>query len=311
MQGVQRQLILEVSGLSQSYGQDIVLHDINLRVPDGAVGLLGPNGAGKTTLIRTLIGLMKPDAGTASVLGIDISVDPLEVRRRIGVMPEDDCHIPGMNAISFVAYAGELSGMNSEDAMGRAHEVLHYVGLGEARYRDIESYSVGMKQRAKLAQALVHDPELLFLDEPTNGMDPKGRGEMLALIEEITQKKGISVIVSSHLLGEVRRLCDVVVIMKAGTIASRMSLKELKDMYQRGYHVRIRGNAESFESELAGHGATIEKLTDGSLRAYLPEGHGPKLILETALSTKTQVRHMVHLEKSLEDAFMAAVKGGE
>jgi ABC-2 type transport system ATP-binding protein len=216
-----------------------------------------------------------------------------------------------MNAISFVAYTGELSGMNSEDAMGRAHEVLHYVGLGEARYRDIESYSVGMKQRAKLAQALVHDPELLFLDEPTNGMDPKGRGEMLALIEEITREKGISVVVSSHLLGEVRRLCDVVVIMKAGTVASQMSLRELKKMYQRGYHVRIRGNAESFETALIDQGATLEKLTDGSIRAFLPEGEGSNLILKTAVSTKTQVRHMVHLEKSLEDAFMAAVKGGD
>ena len=243
-------MILEMSGLSQRYGEDLVLHDINLRIEEGAIGLLGPNGAGKTTLIRTLIGLMPPATGSAHVLGIDISQDPLEVRRRIGVMPEDDCHIPGMNAVSFVAYVGELSGMNSQDAMSRAHEVLHYVGLGEARYRDIESYSVGMRQRAKLAQALIHDPELLFLDEPTNGMDPKGRGEMLALIEEITREKGISVVVSSHLLGEVRRLCDVVVIMKAGTVASQMSLRELKDMYHRGYHVRIRGNAAIFESAL-------------------------------------------------------------
>ena len=303
-------MILEMSGLSQRYGEDLVLHDINLRIEEGAIGLLGPNGAGKTTLIRTLIGLMPPATGSAHVLGIDISQDPLEVRRRIGVMPEDDCHIPGMNAVSFVAYVGELSGMNSQDAMSRAHEVLHYVGLGEARYRDIESYSVGMRQRAKLAQALIHDPELLFLDEPTNGMDPKGRGEMLNLIEEITREKGISVVVSSHLLGEVRRLCSFVVIMKAGTVASEMSLRELKEMYQRGYHVRVRKNVEAFESLLKEHGATIEALDDGSLRTYLPEGRGPNLILETAVSTKTQVRHMVHLERSLEDAFMAAVKGG-
>ena len=140
----------------------------------GAVGLLGPNGAGKSTLIKSLLGFVAPDRGEMHVLGLDVRDAPLEIRRRVGYMPETDAHIPGMNAVAFVAYCGELAGLPRADAMQRAHEVLYYVGLGEARYRNVETYSTGMKQRIKLAQALVHDPDLLLLDEPTNGMDPKG-----------------------------------------------------------------------------------------------------------------------------------------
>src|SRR4029077_9182554 len=155
-------------------------------------GLLGPNGAGKSTMLKALLGLIKPDHGTLRVLGMDVAVAGLEIRARIGYMPENDAQIPGMTAVSFVAYCGELSGLSSADAMQRAHEVLYYVGLGEARYRTVETYSTGMKQRIKLAQALVHDPDLLLLDEPTNGMDPKGREDMLALVRDLAHNKGIS-----------------------------------------------------------------------------------------------------------------------
>src|SRR5262245_53445997 len=178
--------------VSVRYGRNQALREVTAVFPGGAVGLLGPNGAGKSTMIKSLLGFVVPESGAMTVLGLDVRTSPLRIRARIGYMPETDGHIPGMNAVSFVAYCGELAGLPRADAMQRAHEVLYYVGLGEARYRNVETYSTGMKQRIKLAQALVHDPDLLFLDEPTNGMDPKGRDEMLELIRDIAHNKGLN-----------------------------------------------------------------------------------------------------------------------
>ena len=179
-------------------------------------------------MLQALLGFMAPDAGQMQVLGLDVRTAPLEIRARIGYMPESDAHIPGMNAVSFVAYCGELAGLPPADAMQRAHEVLYYVGLGEARYRNLDTYSTGMKQRIKLAQALVHDPDLLFLDEPTNGMDPKGRDEMLELIRDIAHNKGINLILSSHLLPDVEYTCDYVVVLDKGAVATQGPIAALK-----------------------------------------------------------------------------------
>ena len=198
------------------FGRSIALRDVTTSFAAGAVGLLGPNGAGKSTMIKALLGFVVPTRGRMRVLGLDVAEAPLAIRARVGYMPESDAHIPGMNAVSFVAYCGELAGLPRVDAMQRAHEVLFYVGLGEARYRNVETYSTGMKQRIKLAQALVHDPDLLFLDEPTNGMDPKGRDEMLELVRDLAHNKGVHLILSSHLLPDVEYTCDFVVVMDHG-----------------------------------------------------------------------------------------------
>src|SRR5688572_31889975 len=219
---------VELDRVSVKYGKNWALRDVVAQFPEGAVGLLGPNGAGKSTMIKALLGFVRPDRGEMRVLGLDVKTSPLQIRRRIGYMPENDAHIPGMNAVSFVAYCGELAGLPRADAMQRAHEVLYYCGLGEARYRNVETYSTGMKQRIKLAQALVHDPDLLFLDEPTNGMDPKGRDEMLELIRDIAHNKGLSLILSSHLLPDVEYTCDYVVVMDKGTIATEGPIATLK-----------------------------------------------------------------------------------
>ena len=204
--------VVELESVNVRYAKNWALRDVTASFPAGAVGLLGPNGAGKSTLIKSVLGLVPPDRGQMRVLGLDVRHSPLQIRSRIGYMPESDAHFPQMNAVSFVAYCGELSGLPRADAMQRAHEVLYYVGLGEARYRTIDQYSTGMKQRIKLAQALVHDPDLLFLDEPTNGMDPKGRDEMLELIRDIAHNKGLNLILSSHLLPDVEFACDHVVV---------------------------------------------------------------------------------------------------
>ena len=185
-------LVVRLDDVTVVYGKNPALKNVSARFASGAVGLLGPNGAGKSTMLKALLGFVKPDEGRMTVLGLDVAQRPMEIRARIGYMPESDAHIPGMNAVSFVAYCGELAGLPGVDAMQRAHEVLYYVGLGEARYRNIETYSTGMKQRIKLAQALVHDPDLLFLDEPTNGMDPKGRDEMLELIRDLGHNKNVN-----------------------------------------------------------------------------------------------------------------------
>src|SRR5437868_7782914 len=212
--------VATISNLTVKYGSKIAVEDLTVEIPEGCVGLLGPNGAGKTTLIKTLLGFIQPAAGRGQVLDMDVGTQGLRIRQQIGLMPEIDCHIPGMNAVTFVAYAGELAGMPAKDAMRRAHETLEYCGLGEARYRNVETYSTGMKQRIKLAQALVHGPKLLFLDEPTNGLDPAGRDEMLDLIRDISHAKGVNVVVSSHLLPDIERTCDQVIVMRSGKIAT-------------------------------------------------------------------------------------------
>src|SRR6476646_9042608 len=210
--------LVEFRDLTVSYGPLVALSGVTGEFAPGPTGLLGPNGAGKTTLLKTLLGFLKPDKGSIVAFGLDPAVAPLEVRRRIGYMPEVDCHIPSMTAAAFVAFAGELSGMPRDEAISRSHEVLYYVGLGEARYRAVDTYSTGMKQRVKLAQALVHDPKLLLLDEPTNGLDPQGREEMLELVERTGREFGIAVMVTSHLLGEIERVCEHLMAIDGGKL---------------------------------------------------------------------------------------------
>src|SRR5499425_2980600 len=232
--------VVALDGVTVIYGKNQALKNVTARFAKGAVGLLGPNGAGKSTMLKALLGFVKPDQGRMTVLDLNVAEAPLAIRARIGYMPESDAHIPGMNAVSFVAYCGELAGLPRVDAMQRAHEVLFYVGLGEARYRNVETYSTGMKQRIKLAQALVHDPDLLFLDEPTNGMDPKGRDEMLALIHDLGHAKGMNLILSSHLLPDVEFACDHVIVMDKGTVAAGGSIAALKKPRGQVFELRVK-----------------------------------------------------------------------
>src|SRR6187401_638042 len=242
--------VVQLEQVSVTYGRQAALRGVSLSFPPGAVGLLGRNGAGKSTLLKALLGFVHPGQGTMQVLGMDVKRSAQQIRARLGYMPENDAHIPGMNAVTFVAYCGALSGLPHSDAMQRAHEVLYYVGLGEARYRNVETYSTGMKQRIKLAQALVHDPDLLFLDEPTNGMDPKGREEMLDLIRDLSHNKGVSLILSSHLLPDVEYTCDHVVVLDRGAIAASGPIDDLKGPAGRVYEVRVKGDAELFLARL-------------------------------------------------------------
>jgi ABC-2 type transport system ATP-binding protein len=302
--------IVELRDLEVRFGSVQALAGLSLRIGGGAIGLLGPNGAGKTTLIKTLLGLVAPSRGTAHVLGLDSRHEPRRIRQLIGYMPERDCHIPGMNAVGFVAYAGELTGMNRRDAFSRAHEALFYVGLEEARYRDVETYSTGMKQRIKLAQALVHGPKLVLLDEPTNGMDPKGREEMLALVADVATHKGIHVILSSHLLPDVEAVCKHVVVLSRGRVLADDDIARLKAGAGDAFVVRVKGDAAPFLARLAGlgHGVTAATTSEGSHKIVMRNGGGSETLFRAAKESGVQIRHLVPEQLSLEDVFVKALE---
>jgi ABC-2 type transport system ATP-binding protein len=294
------------------YGAQTALRDVTASFPAGAVGLLGPNGAGKSTMLKTLLGFIAPKHGQLRVFGMDVAARALEIRARLGYMPESDGHVPGLNAVSFVAYCGELAGLPRADAIQRAHEVLYYVGLGEARYRNVETYSTGMKQRIKLAQALVHDPDLLFLDEPTNGMDPKGREEMLELIRDLAHTKGINVIVSSHLLPDVEYTCDHVIVLDKAAVAASGPIEALKGPAGRVFEVRVKGSMAAFAETLAADGLECHETEEDLIRVFVPgaptpPGDDQRRIAALARAAGVQLRHLRPSLPSLEDVFARAI----
>jgi ABC-2 type transport system ATP-binding protein len=300
---------VQAQNLSVRYGRNFALSDVNAVFPQGAVGLLGPNGAGKSTLLKSLLGFLVPVKGSMTVLGLDVATAPLDIRERIGYMPESDAHIPGMNAVTFVAYCAQLSGLPAVDAMQRAHEVLYYVGLGEARYRNLETYSTGMKQRIKLAQAIVHDPDLLFLDEPTNGMDPKGRDEMLELIYDLAHNKNVNLILSSHLLPDVEYTCDYVVVMDKGTVATHGPIEALKGSHGRVYEMRVKGDQTHFIDVLRSAGYEVKDTDEDVLRVFVPGAteDSARTLFALAARERLQVRHLRPSVPTLEDVFAKAV----
>ena len=300
-------ITVQLDRVSVKYGKNWALRDVSAAFERGAVGLLGPNGAGKSTMLKSLLGFVAPDRGEMRVLGLDVKTSPIQIRRRIGYMPETDAHIPGMTAVAFVAYCGELAGLPHSDAMQRAHEVLYYVGLGEARYRNVETYSTGMKQRIKLAQALVHDPDLLFLDEPTNGMDPKGRDEMLELIRDIAHNKGMNLILSSHLLPDVEYTCDHVVVMDKGQVATQGPIEALKGHGGRVFELRVKGDIDGFVDTLHVAGLECHATDEDIMRVFVPDSRGAQFLFQLASEKGVQVRHLRPSVPTLEDVFARAV----
>jgi ABC-2 type transport system ATP-binding protein len=302
--------VASIHNLVVRYGSFTALNGLTVDIPEGATGLLGPNGAGKTTLIKTLLGFVRPKSGGGTVLGFDISKGDRRIRQQVGLMPEQDCHIPGMSAVQFVAYAGELAGMPDGQAIRRAHEVLEYCGLGEARYRNVETYSTGMKQRIKLAQALVHGPKLLLLDEPTNGLDPAGREAMLELVRSVSHGKGISVLVSSHLLPDIERVCDRVVVVMGGQLRAHGAIKDLKQIEGQPYDVELREVSPEFVGALLRRGAQVSPPTYATYRVQLQgtPNEVTREIMSAAREVNAQVRGLHLAERSLEEAFLQALQ---
>lgn len=304
-------MVASINNLTVRYGSFTALDGFSIEIPEGCVGLLGPNGAGKTTLIKTILGFLTPEQGTGNVLGCDIANQGRTIRQRVGLMPEQDCYIPGMSAVVYVAYVGELAGMPSEQALRRAHEVLEYCGLGEARYRNVETFSTGMKQRVKLAQALVHGPRLLLLDEPTNGLDPAGREEMLELVRSISHDKQVNVIVSSHLLPDVERVCDRIVVIVGGKLRAFGLIDDLKKIEGRPVDIELKEPKETFAWAIEKAGGKIISFS-GSIYRVLAPGKADevtKLVFNAAKESNVQIRSYMAAERSLEEAFMEAVNG--
>jgi ABC-2 type transport system ATP-binding protein len=298
--------LIELRDVHKRYGVVHALRGTTGTVTGRITGLLGPNGAGKSTLIKCLLGLI-PFDGDARVLGISPKDDGATVRDRVGYMPENDAYLPGLSAVEMSVYAGELSGLPRQEAMQRAHAALYYAGLEEKRYQPIDGYSTGMKQRVKLAAALVHDPEVLFLDEPTNGLDPRSREEMLALILDMPEKRGCSIVLSTHLLPDVDRVCDQVVIMHQGQIRFSGDVEELRRSVGGTYRVEVKDGAERLAAGLVTAGVAARALSPIALSAPLGDTPDTSLVFRAARDARVQVRGVEVEKESMEAAFLRVI----
>lgn len=280
--------IIVLDNLQVHYGDFEALRGISLRLPQGAIGLVGRNGAGKSTLMRLMLGLVPPTAGGGSVLGIDLGSSGWQLRRAVGFMPENDAFLLGMRGLEQVALAGELCGLGQRQSIRRAHEVLTYVGLGEARYRNVEQYSTGMKQRLKLAVALVHDPQLLLLDEPTVGLDPPGRQRMLDLIDGLVRRFGKSLLISTHLLDDIQQTCEHVVMIERGQILFSGSLTELIRYETPQYRLRWDGEDQRWLRQLeeAGVKQISDSRSGSSMESRDPQDNEIQLSVPSSFDTR-------------------------
>lgn len=302
--------VIELDALEVRFGGRPILKKLDTSLTGRAIGLLGPNGAGKSTLLNTLMGFHKPFSGTARVLGHDVRTEARRVRGLIGYMPENDAFIASMSGVRFVRLMAELSGLPAEQALERAHEAFFYVGLGEVRYRALGSYSLGMKQAAKLAQAIVHGPRLLFLDEPTNGLDPPARARMIQLIQEIRDRGDLHLILSSHLLRDVEECCDQVLILRNGNIAACCNLEEERRANRRFLELETRGESNGcFLEALERLGCQTAQGARGRIKLVLPEGLEVRRLYLLAEEQNVQIRRLNHKRDSLEDIFLKAMEG--
>jgi ABC-2 type transport system ATP-binding protein len=301
--------VIELDGLEVRLGNRTILNKLTAKVTGHAIGLLGPNGAGKSTLINTLLGFYPPTSGSARILGRDIRTQAREVRSMIGFMPENDAFISNMSGVRFVRMMAELAGLPREAALERAHEAFFYVGLGEVRYRPVGTYSLGMKQAAKLAQAIAHGPKLLFLDEPTNGLDPPARLRMIQLIQEIRDRGDLHLVISSHLLRDVEECCDQALILKDGNIAAFCNLEEERRANLRFLELETRGEVNgNFREAMERMGCQAAAGAQGRLKLVLPEGLDVKQLYQTAATQNVQIRRLTYKRDSLEDIFLKAME---
>jgi ABC-2 type transport system ATP-binding protein len=300
--------VIELDRLRVEFGKRRILHDIQCSLKGLCIGLLGPNGAGKTTLIHTLLGFHRPSAGTARIFGRDIRIEAQQLRTVVGYMPERDAFIYHMTCVRFVRLMGELSGLPGEAALERAHEALFYVGLGEARYRKLGTYSLGMKQLAKLAQAIVHGPRLLFLDEPTNGLDPPARKRMLELIREIRDSGRTHIVFSSHLLRDVEECCDEVLILKDGQIAANCNLEEERRANRKFIEMETRDATPAFVEAIGALGCEYALTDNQRIKIVMQDGMEIRDIYKVAAASDVQIRRLNYKRDSLEDIFLKAME---
>ncbi len=301
--------VIELAGLTVRFGNRVILDHLDGSLTGRAIGLLGPNGAGKSTLINTLMGFYRPASGAARVLGYDVAASLRRVRSLIGYMPENDAFIAGMSGVDYVRFMGELSGLPAGAALERAHEALFYVGLGEALYRKLREYSLGMRQLAKLAQALVHGPKLLFLDEPTNGLDPPARQRMIRLIQDVRERGDLRLILCSHLLRDVEETCEEVLILKQGRIVQYCNLEQERKLNRRFLELETDRVGEDFAEGMRGLGCECA-LSGQRVKVILIEGVEARDVYRVAAERGVTIRRLVHRRDSLEDIFLKAMENG-
>lgn len=300
--------VIEFDGLEVRFGARAVLKQLRGELRGRCIGLLGPNGSGKSTLLNTLLGFYPPAQGTARIFGKDIGMHSRELRGLIGYMPESDAFISNMTGVHFVRYMAELSGLPSTQALERAHEALFYVGLGEVRYRKVGTYSLGMKQLAKLAQAIAHGPKLVFLDEPTNGLDPPARTRMIQLIREIRDDGDMHVVISSHLLRDVDECCDEVIILRNGNIAGICNIEEERRLNRKFLELETHGEDNSFADAIQQLGCECALFGKGRMKVVLPESIEIRELYKIAAQREVQIRRMNYRRDSLEDIFLKAME---
>jgi ABC-2 type transport system ATP-binding protein len=305
--------IISLKGVTKLYGRFKALDDLTVSVRAGAIGLLGPNGAGKTTLIKTLLGLVRLSRGEASVLGLNVRSQAKRIREIVGYLPEDDCFIAGLKGVQSVALGGELAGLPRRTALRRAHEILDYVTLGEARYREVQTYSAGMRQKVKLAQALIHSPRLVFLDEPTSGLDPGGREKMLSLIRSLARKKGVSVVVSTHILHDIEACCDSALIIGRGRLLEYDSIRNLQQAVDPSFKIRIEGGSADFITVLESLGCQGVVIGEEEIQLRGAGSDVSGKVFQAARQSGITVRGISMSRNSLENIFMTAVRetGGD
>jgi len=299
---------IELQGLSVTFGGRPILSQLDGAWSGRAIGLLGPNGAGKSTLIQTLLGFHQPSAGAARILGMAIDTDRDRIRHQIGYMPENDAFVAGMSGLRLVRLMGELSGLPRTRALERAHETLVLLGLGEARYRPVGTYSLGMKQLTKLAVATVHGPRMLVLDEPTNGLDPTARGRMIEIIRRIRNAGHTRILMSSHLLRDVEECCDEAVILRAGRIVVHCNLDEERRTNRKFLHLEARGDPAAFLDAAGARGCEIAVNGRRQIKVVLPAEVEIRDLYRIAADTGVEIRHLSYRRDSLADIFMKAME---
>jgi ABC-2 type transport system ATP-binding protein len=302
--------VISLDNLSVTFGGRPILKNLQGELRGRSIGLLGPNGAGKTTLIHTLLGFHQPSSGTARILGSDIRGDSNQIRRLIGYMPERDAFISKMSCIHFVRFMAELSGLPAATALERAHEALFFVGLGEARYRNVDTFSLGMKQLAKLAQSIVHGPRLIFLDEPTNGLDPPARQRMIRMIREIRDSGQANIVLSSHLLRDVEECCEEIVILKEGRLVVYCNLEEERKANKKFLMLETRGELQKFVEGVGAMGCECAVTSDHRLKIILQDGTEIRDLYRLAAGSQVQIRRLTYKRDSLEDIFLKAMENG-
>ncbi len=305
--------VIALDRLEVKLGGRTVLNGLTGELRGHAIGLLGPNGAGKSTLINTLLGFHEPAGGGAKVLGMDVRADRMRIRESVGYMPENDSFIGNMSGVRFVRYMAELSGLPPEAALERAHEALFYVGLGEVRYRKVSTYSLGMKQLVKLAQALAHGPKLLILDEPTNGLDPTARQRMVQLIKEVRKEGSMHMLISSHLLRDIEETCDEVLILNKGRIAAISNIEEERRSHRNFIEMEMTGNTEEFAQKMRARGCECACFAGRRVKVVMPDALATRDLYLAATEAGAEIRRIQQRRDSLEEIFLRAMEqdGGQ